>query len=232
MEDGETENSFKKLINICKNGCKQFGDVLCNYESIDLDVIVCYLNLAMTSCATVKFKDMMTYTKLSEVVTMCEEAFAILVMESNLNRWMYLAKKEIIENKTLSSSVRQPNDEQCDESHIGSLIESLTDDSSYDSIPEVLYQNNISKGKGKKIIAGKWNQDSFDRLNVLLDKIEEKRNSTARKTFEEKLQKHYILQADVNMAQLARNKRKREMKYIENIEKKVVVQNVLNFVEI
>ena len=56
-------------------------------------MIVCYLNLAMTSYATVKFKDMMTYTKLSEVVTMCEEAFAILVIESNLNRWIYLAKK-------------------------------------------------------------------------------------------------------------------------------------------
>ena len=64
---------------------------------------------------------------------------------------MYLAKKEIIENKTLSSSVRQPNDERCDESHIGSSIKSLTDDSSYDSIPEVLYQNNISKGKGKRL---------------------------------------------------------------------------------
>ena len=106
---------------------------------------------------------------------------------------MYLAKKEIIENKTLSSSVRLPNDEQCDESHIGSSIKSLTDNSSYDSIPEVLYQNNISKGKGKKIIAGKWNQDGFNRLNELLDKIEEKRNSKARKTFQEKLQQYYIL---------------------------------------
>ena len=50
--------------------------------------------------------------------------------------------------------------------------------------------------------------------------------------FEEELQQHYILQADVNMAQLARNKRKREMKNIETMEKKVVVRNVLNFVEI
>ena len=65
-----------------------------------------------------------------------------------------------------------------------------------------------------------------------MDKIEEKRNSGTRKTFEEELQQHYILQADVNMAQLARNKRKREMQDIENMEKKVVVQNVLNFVEI
>ena len=116
----ENKKSFKKLIEICKNSCKCFGNISLNYESVDLDIMVCYLNLAMITCATVKFKDMITYTKLSEVVTMCEEAFAILVMESNLNRWIYLAKKEIIENKTLSSSVRIPNDELCDESHIGS----------------------------------------------------------------------------------------------------------------
>ena len=231
MENGENENSFKKLIDICKNGGKQFGDALLDYESIDLDVIVCYFNLAMTSCATVKFKDMMTYTKLSGVVTMCEEAFAILVLESNLNRWIYFAKKEIIENKTLSLE-QIPNEETINDSQIGSSSGSLTDDNSYESIPDLLYQNNVSNGKGKKLIAGKWNQAGFDRLNVLLDKIEEKRNSATRKTFEEELQQKYILQADVNMAQLARNKRKREMKDIENMEKKVVVRNVLNFVEI
>ena len=80
MEDRETENSFKKLIDICKNRGKQFGDVLCDYESIDLDVMVCYLNLAITSYAILKFKDMITYTKLSGVVTIFEEAFSFLVM--------------------------------------------------------------------------------------------------------------------------------------------------------
>ena len=85
IEIVDNENSFKKLIEICKDGSKCFGDALLDYESIDLNVIVCYLNLDMTSCAIVKFKDMMTYTKLSSVVIMCEEAFAILVMESNFN---------------------------------------------------------------------------------------------------------------------------------------------------
>ena len=84
--------------------------------------MICYLNLAMTTCATVKFKDIITYSKLSNIIYMFEEAFDILVLESNLNQWIYLAKKEIIENKTLSSSVRLPNDELCDKSHIGSLI--------------------------------------------------------------------------------------------------------------
>ena len=112
--------------------------------------MVCYLNLAMTTCPTVKFKDEITYSKLSDVINMFVEAFAILVLESNLNWWIYLVKKEIIENKTLSLSVRLQNDELYDESHIGSSIKSLTDSNSYDSIPEVLYQENISKGKTKK----------------------------------------------------------------------------------
>ena len=53
--------------------------------------------------------------------------------------------------KTLLSSVRLPNDKLCDKSHIGLSIKSLTDNSSYDSIPKVLYQSNISKGKGKRL---------------------------------------------------------------------------------
>ena len=40
-----------------------------------------YLNLAMTTCATVKFKDKMIYSKLSDVINIFEEAFAILVLE-------------------------------------------------------------------------------------------------------------------------------------------------------
>ena len=62
-----------------------FSNDLLNYESIDLDAIVCYLNLAITTCATVKFKDMMTYSKLSNIVTIFEECFTILVIESKLN---------------------------------------------------------------------------------------------------------------------------------------------------
>ena len=34
------------------------------------------------------------------------------------------------------------------------------------------------------------------------------------------------------MEQLARNKRKREIEDIKNIEKKIVVRNVLNFIEL
>ena len=66
IEIKENENSFKKLINICKKGGKYFSNDLLNYKSIDLDVIVYYLNLDIITWATVKFKDMMTYIKLYE----------------------------------------------------------------------------------------------------------------------------------------------------------------------
>ena len=56
IEIVENENSFKNLIEICKDGGKGFRDALLDYESIDLDVMVCYLNVAMTSCATVNSK--------------------------------------------------------------------------------------------------------------------------------------------------------------------------------
>ena len=81
----ENKNSFKTLIDMCRNGSKCFRNDLLNYESIDLDVMVYYLNLAIITYATVKFKDMMTYMKLSNVVTMFEEDFAILVLKSNFN---------------------------------------------------------------------------------------------------------------------------------------------------
>ena len=82
MATVENKNSFKKLVNIYKDDSKCFRDVLLNYKSINLDVMVCYLILFMTTCAIVKFKDMLTYWKLSDVVTI----FCYLVIESNLNQ--------------------------------------------------------------------------------------------------------------------------------------------------
>ena len=106
------------------------------------------MNLAITTCSTVKFKDIMTYLKLNDVVTMFKEAFITLVIESNLNWLIYLEKKENIEKKTLLS-VRLPNNEICNKIYKDSLIESLIGDNSYDYIPDVLYQDNISKSISK-----------------------------------------------------------------------------------
>ena len=57
-----------------------------NYESVDKDVLFCYLNMEMKNISTVKFKELMMYEKCSEATTMFEEAFDILVLENNFNR--------------------------------------------------------------------------------------------------------------------------------------------------
>ena len=65
-----------------------------------------------------------------------------------------------------------------------------------------------------------------------MNKIKEERKSILRKIFEQKLQDKYISQANTNIALLAKNKRKREIEHIENIEKKLIVHNFLNVVEL
>ena len=120
-----------------RDSSKNFGDLLLKHESIYLDVVVCYLKLVITTCSIVKFKDIITYIKLSSLVTMFEEAFAILVMKNSLNWLIYFVKKDIIENKILSLE-QLLNDKLCNESPINLLIKSLTNNNSFDSIPEIL----------------------------------------------------------------------------------------------
>ena len=66
------------MIKYCKENGTKFGDELVQYSLVDEDVLFCFFNIAMTSTAITKFKDRMTYEKLSDVVTIFEEAFAIL----------------------------------------------------------------------------------------------------------------------------------------------------------
>ena len=80
---------------MCKSKGKEFGEALLDYSSIDQNVLFCYLNIAMTSTATVKFKERMAYEKFSDAVTIFEEAFAVLVLENNFDRWIYLAEKTV-----------------------------------------------------------------------------------------------------------------------------------------
>ena len=45
------------MINYCKSKGPQFGDGLIDYDMVDNDILFCFFNLAMTTMATVKFKD-------------------------------------------------------------------------------------------------------------------------------------------------------------------------------
>ena len=65
----DRDNTFTKLIHMCKERGKNFGDALLEYDIVDHNILFCYLNIAMTSTATVKFKERMTYEKFSDAVT-------------------------------------------------------------------------------------------------------------------------------------------------------------------
>ena len=94
--DIENEKRFKKLIDMYKDSGKCLGDILLNFESVHVDVMVYYLNIDMTNFATVNIKFIMTYRKLSSVVTFFEEAFAILVMESNFIDGSIVQRKRLL----------------------------------------------------------------------------------------------------------------------------------------
>ena len=227
------DNSFVKMIEICKNRGKEFGDALLEYNSIDHNVLFCYLNIAMTSTATVKFKERMAYEKFSDAVTIFEEAFAVLVLENNFERWIYFAEKTLKEQNEMVDEDNDDNDDNDSGSSNGDENSEISNNDSEHtviSIPDVLYQQKIKQRKDKRETAGKWTSDGMKRLNTLITMVKDGRNGESREIFEEKLQDMYIKHADKNMELIAKNKRKREMEELNNRKKGIVVQNVLDFV--
>ena len=231
VDDKGKKNSFTKLIDLCRDNQEQFGDALIEYESLERDVLFCYLNLSMTSTANVKFKERMTYEKLSDALTIFKEAFAILVFENNFNRWVFLADMEM---KKIMSDTSMLNDEDnSNNSEKGNEDTDIMENTNIESIPDVLYQKKVKQRKDKRETAGNWTSDSMERLNELLTKIRSNRNAVGRHNFEEDLQNDYVKYADKNMELINKRKRRQEIEDIEKRNKqRVKVQNVLDIVEL
>ena len=226
------DNSFTQLIDKCKEGGKVFGDYLLDYESTDDGVLFCYLNIAMTSTATVKFKERMAYEKFSEAITIFEEAFAILLLENNFARWVYFAEKKRKEQNNSLEGDNNNDNEDNDSNEGQSSSSSTLDDSdkTVENIPDVLYQQKIKKRKDKRETAGKWTPEGMKRLNSLITMVQDSRNSDMREEFEEDLQDIYIKHADSNMELMAKSKRKREIEEMNSRKKGIVVKNILDLV--
>ena len=208
------------MINYLKDNGPVFGNKLLEYEKMDQDILFCYLNLAMTSTATVKFKERMTYEKLSDAVTLFEEAFGVLVLENNLSRWIYMAERK------RTTNMPRAND---DSSTSDTTNEAETDAS--EEVPDVLYQARVKQRKDKIDTAGKWTQKGMKRLNELLTLVQEGRNGATREEFEMSLQRKYVHYADSNVELRNKNKRKRELEEMTVVSNKtIVIKNVLNLV--
>ena len=224
-EREEKDNDFTNLIKLCKCKGQNFMNNLLKYESMNQNLLFCYLNIAMTSTATVKFKERMTYEKLSDAATIFEEAFAALVFENNFDRWVYFANQKL--NRV---NKNETNDDDSSQS-VGSIINSGSDESNDEPIPDVLYQQKIKKSKDKKReAAGKWTPEGMERLNELITMVQEGRNEVARDEFEEGLQQQYVDYAEENL-DMNKNKRKRDLEQMNQRRRKtVVVQNILDLV--
>ena len=89
----ETSLLFKKLCNICSSD-ESFAEQLLDHQKIDLAAYAEMLNLTAPIVTSDKkhFKDKCSSTKLSELMNVSEEAFALLLMENCFSQWKWIAK--------------------------------------------------------------------------------------------------------------------------------------------
>lgn len=233
-DDEGNDNEFTKMIKFCKENGPRFGNELVRYEHVNIDVLFCFLNISMTSTATVKFKERMTYDKLSEAITIFDEAFAILIFENNFNRWVYMAEKHVNRiKKNETTSTNNSAEGSIEENENDELSHGTTeeDNSIEEDVPDVLYQVKVKQRKDKIDTAGKWKKEGMERLNELITKVQHGRNGEIREQFETVLQEKYVNYADNSIEEQNKNKRKREADEMSIVEKRVVVvKNVLNLI--
>ena len=178
-----TTSVFDKMIDKCETGGDNFGNEFLDYQKIEVEELMCYLNMAMCGTSNIRFKEKMFYEKLSDAITISEEAFGILVFENHFKRWSFCVKKELEKRNQTQHQIEEEAESEIDMSDITGKI------------PSVLYQKNITT-KYKKETAGSWTEKGYARYNELLSLVRDSRNMSWRKDFEENLQKQYIEKAD------------------------------------
>ena len=213
--------------------------MLLDYETMNKDVLICFLNMSMCGSANVRFKERMVYEKLSDAITISEEAFAILVFENGFQRWEYQARMERdkkIKEKTSKQikkkkKEKQTNDDgnESDEDSIeANDIENGSNHANDQTIPKVLYQRNVTSKKSKNHTAGKWLDKGIKRYNELLVMVKNSRNSNWRTEFENDLQQRYINDADDNNLESYNRKRKKEGETLKTKKVRVQAMNMFD----
>ena len=100
------------MIRFCEEKGPKFATELVRYENVNVDILFCFLNISMTSTATVRFKERMTYDKFSDAVTVFDEAFALLIFENNFKRWSYMAERHVKKNNNINQGSNSTNSVQ------------------------------------------------------------------------------------------------------------------------
>jgi len=87
---------FKKLCEICSKS-DEFADDLLNHATIDIDAYSEFLSLTAPVITSEKkqFKENCSVLKISDLMNITEEAFALFVMENCFKHWKFLAEARL-----------------------------------------------------------------------------------------------------------------------------------------
>ena len=130
----------------------------------DKEIFKCFLDFAMPAVNKSAYKKQMYFDTLSEVVSVGEETFAFLVVENNIERWVYMAET-ILSNQ-----------------HSNHLPPAGV-------IPKVRYQKEVKQRKDEVHTAGKWTNKGLQRFNEIASLVHNSRNM--RTDYENELKSKY-----------------------------------------
>ena len=138
--------SFKKLCEICAKS-DEFADDLLNHATIDIDVYSEFLSLTAPVVTSEKkqFKENCSTLKISDLMNVTEEAFALLVMENCFKHWKFLAEARLgsFHRKKNLQLKRAANAVEC--TSPSSSCENSSSSSSSTSCSIVTQQDDVSR---------------------------------------------------------------------------------------
>ena len=76
---------------------RKFAEILLDYKEMDKKIYKKYLDIAVQSCSRSTFTHDMSESEVDcfdTIVTVAEEAFAILVLENNYDKWSHIAAEK------------------------------------------------------------------------------------------------------------------------------------------
>lgn len=169
---------MKTLLDLWKKSPDgKVGDYLLNYKDVDKKILKMFLDIAMPAVSKSSYMNCAAYERLNSIVTQSEEAFAFLIFENNVERWIFNAKRDIVDN----GGSLQGDDVGRDE-----------DIAKSDPLPFTKYQVNCKNSKKEGKFVGKWTDIGFQRYNELLLKVKNMREERLSTEFEDELKKMYF----------------------------------------
>ena len=206
---------MKKLLNFCQMKGDKFGDSLLQYDTLDIDIVVYYLDLSMPAMSVRTYDMDKVFSLLSKTLTVAEEAFAMLQFENSMKRWIWLADKEAMKH--------QGNIE-------GINVDSIDNNLDDGKIPDMMYQKNIKKRKDNIYTAGKWTEEGLERYNEFIGIVQKRRLNA--QLFEQRLKAKIIKAISSENMKKKRKKREIAVGITAEPKRKVMVTNILNLTEV